>query len=126
MELKKRTTGKVIILDISGTVVLGESSQQLAKTLAETLGEELKGVVLNLAKIDYMDSTGLGELVGYLTKFEEAKKRIAILKPQPRIVKLLTITKLDKVFKLFEEESAAVIWCERGELNPHGPQATRP
>ena len=126
MELKKRTMGKVIILDISGTIVLGESSQHLAKTLAETLGGELMGVVLNLEKIDYMDSTGLGELVGYLTKFEEARKRIAILKPQPRIVKLLTITKLDKVFKLFEEESAAVNWCERGELNPHGPQATRP
>ncbi len=126
MDLKKRTAGKVVILDISGTVVLGESSQQLAQTLADTLGDDLKGVVLNLEKIDYMDSTGLGELVGYLTKFEEAKKRIAVLNPQPRVVKLLTITKLDRVFKVFEKESAALDWCERGELNPHGPQATRP
>ncbi len=126
MELNKRTRGKVVILDVSGTIVLGESSQHLARALAEALGEEIKGVVMNLDKIDYMDSTGLGELVGYLTRFEAAQKRIAILKPQPRVVKLLTITKLDKVFKLFEEEGAAVDWCERGELNPHGPQATRP
>ena len=73
-----------------------------------------------MEKIDYMDSTGLGELVGYLTKFEEAKKRIAILNPQPRVVKLLTITKLDRVFKSFADEGMAIEWCERGELNPHG------
>ena len=116
----RRLKGSVVILDISGKVVLGESSSNLAKSLSDALDDEFKGVILNMEKIDYMDSTGLGELVGYLTKFEEAKKRIAILNPQPRVVKLLTITKLDRVFKTFVEEGKAIEWCERGELNPHG------
>ena len=116
----RRLKGSVVILDISGKVVLGESSSNLANTLSDALDDEFKGVILNMEKIDYMDSTGLGELVGYLTKFEEAKKRIAILNPQPRVLKLLAITRLDRVFKTFSEEGKAVEWCERGELNPHG------
>ena len=120
MDLLRRLNGSVIILDISGKVVLGESSSDLAKTLSDTLEDEFKGVVLNMERIDYIDSTGLGELVGYLTKFEEARKRIAILNPQPRVMKLLAITKLDRVFKTFTEEGKAIEWCERGELNPHG------
>jgi anti-sigma B factor antagonist len=120
MELLRRMKGNVILLDLSGKVVLGESASGLADALAQALKEEFAGVVLNLERIDYLDSTGLGELVGYLTKFEEARKRIAILRPQPRVVKLLAITKLNRVFKTFSEEEKAIEWCERGELNPHG------
>ena len=118
MEIVKRVVKGIPILDISGSVTLGGSSEELARKLEELLDEKIKGVVLNLENIDYIDSTGIGELVGYLSKFENVSKRIVLLKPKERITKLLKITKLDNVFKTFEKEEEAILWCERGESNP--------
>lgn len=120
MEIVKRIVKGIPILDISGTVTLGFGSKELADKLFELLDEPIKGVILNLENIDYIDSTGIGEMVGYLTRFESASKKIVLLKPQERILKLLKITKLDSIFKIFEEEKEALLWCERGDSNPQG------
>lgn len=120
MEITQRVVKGIPILDISGTVTLGYGSKELAEKLSELLDEPIKGVILNLENIDYIDSTGIGEMVGYLSKFESASKKIVLLKPQERITKLLKITKLDKIFKIFQDEEEAILWCERGESNPQG------
>lgn len=120
MEIAKRVVKGIPILDISGTIILGSGSEELARKLEDLLQEKNPGVILNLENIDYIDSTGIGEMVGYLSKFENVSKKIVLLKPQERILKLLRITKLDKVFKVFEEEEEAILWCERGESNPQG------
>lgn len=120
MEIVKRIKNGIPILDISGTITLGGGSEELARKLSELIEEPISGVILNLENIDYIDSTGIGEMVGYLSKFENVSKKIALLKPQERILKLLKITKLDTVFKVFGEEEVAILWCERGESNPQG------
>ncbi len=120
MEIVKRIIRGVPVLDISGTVSVGGTATELAALLSELLEENIPGIVLNLENIDYIDSTGIGELVGYLSRFEDAKKRIVLLNPKERIIRLLQITKLDKVFKIFQEEEKAINYCERGESNPQG------
>ena len=55
-----------------------------------------------------MDSTGLGELVGYLQRFTEQGRRLALLQPHQRILNLLKLTKLDEVFPIYEDRASAV------------------
>lgn len=121
MIILQRNLGDIVILDLSGKITLGSgASEELANLMDGLLKKGIKAVVLNLEKIDYIDSTGIGELVGYLSKFDDASKKIVLLKPKERILKLLKITQLDKVFKIFYEEGEAISFCERGESNPQG------
>jgi anti-sigma B factor antagonist len=57
-----------------------------------------------------MDSTGLGELIGYLQKFEDRQRKMALVKPSHRILALLKITKLDTVFKIFDSRETAMAY----------------
>jgi anti-anti-sigma factor len=65
-------------------------------------------IVINFEAINYMDSTGLGELIGYLQKFEDRQRKMALVKPSHRILALLKITKLDTIFKIFDSREAAM------------------
>ncbi len=65
-------------------------------------------VLVNFEGINYLDSTGIGELVGYMNKFVENKRHLKILRPHERIRKLLKITKLDTIFEIYEDENEAL------------------
>ena len=67
-------------------------------------------VMINFESINYMDSTGLGELIGYLQKFEDRQRKMALVKPSHRILALLKITKLDTVFKIFDSRESAMTY----------------
>ena len=125
MKIEHEERGKVYILNISGTITIGESSRKFSEFLANVLDEEIRGVVVNMEEIDYVDSTGIGELVGHLSRYQDQKIPLAFLNPKQRILKLLSITGLDKVFPIFDDLETAVSWCERGDSNPHGLSTTR-
>lgn len=98
-----------IVLEITGEVRLGESAEHLSAELASVLSDPaVEGVVLNLENINYLDSTGLGELVGYLGRFQDSGKRLKLVKPNQTIVKLLQLTRLDQVFKIYPDEESAL------------------
>jgi anti-sigma B factor antagonist len=106
---KKILDNSAIILDITGEVSLGESAQQLSAELAKLLGEpSVECVVLDLENINYMDSTGLGELVGYLGRFEDSGKRLKLVKPNLTIMKLMKLTRLDEIFRIYNSEEEAL------------------
>jgi anti-sigma B factor antagonist len=65
-------------------------------------------VLVNFSGINYVDSTGIGELVGYLNKFVEKNRQLKILKPHERVLKLLQITKLDTMFEIYNDEQQAL------------------
>lgn len=108
MELKKYTEQNVTVLELAGNVKLGESAKQLAAELERTFQETSGGVLLDVARIDYVDSTGIGELVGYLQKFTQAGRRIALLRPHQRLEALLKLTQLDRIFPIFWEREKAL------------------
>lgn len=98
-----------IVLEITGDVRLGESAEQLSAELASVLSDTaVEGVVLDLENINYLDSTGLGELVGYLGRFQDSGKRLRLVKPNPTVVKLMQLTRLDQVFKIYPDEESAL------------------
>ncbi|MCS7183220.1 MAG: STAS domain-containing protein [Thermoanaerobaculum sp.] len=108
MELRRYREGNVTVLEVAGNVKLGESARQLAAEMEQIFQETTGGLLLDVARIDYVDSTGIGELVGYLQKFTQAGRRIALLRPHQRLEALLKLTQLDRIFPIFWERDQAL------------------
>jgi anti-sigma B factor antagonist len=108
LNIIKNRVDDVTVLDIQGVIKLGESAREFSSYLEKVLNDETGPVMINFEAINYMDSTGLGELIGYLQKFEDRQRKMALVKPSHRILALLKITKLDTVFKIFDSREAAM------------------
>ena len=106
---RERRSGTTI-LRIQGVVKLGESAKQFSDFLEKVLREDEGPVLLDFEKIDTLDSTGLGELIGYLQRFEEKKRRMAIVRPKDRVVALLRLTRLDTLIRIFPDDDAALAY----------------
>ncbi|MEJ2582280.1 MAG: STAS domain-containing protein [Acidobacteriota bacterium] len=76
--------------------------------LKELLDSGVPAVLVDMSGIDNVDSTGLGELVGYLQRFEKEGRRMALLRPHSRILSLLRLTRLDEIFSIFEDRDDAI------------------
>lgn len=110
-----RQAGDVTILDLNGRLSLGEavafgpgSGVVLGDTVRGLAKKGQKKIVLNLAGVSYVDSSGVGQLVGALTSARNQGGDTKLLKPSSNILLLLKTTKLDTVFDIHEEESAAI------------------
>ncbi len=108
MEILQRRQGNVIILDVYGAISMGESKEKFVNKMDSLLQQQEVNVLLNLSGINYVDSTGIGELVGYMSKFTQSNRHLKILRPHDRVRKLLNITKLDTIFEIFEDEELAL------------------
>jgi len=108
MKIKKHQQGDVTVVVIEGVIKVGESAQLFSETLTEIIDGGAGAVLIDMNGIDYVDSTGLGELVGYLQQFKTQGRHLALLRPQRRILNLLKLTKLDEVFQIFNDEEAAI------------------
>ena len=89
-------------------IKLGESAEFFSSALENVLKNESTNVIVDFTKIDYIDSTGIGELVGYLGKFSNQNRKLILVNPSERILKLLKLAKLDTVFKIYSTEEEAV------------------
>jgi anti-anti-sigma factor len=107
----------VTLLDIQGVIKLGESAREFSSYLEKVLNDETGPVLINFEGLNYMDSTGLGELIGYLQKFEDRQRKMALLNPNHRILALLKITKLDTVFKIFDSRDQALSFLTSKEAS---------
>jgi len=97
---KRKVEGHTV-LRVEGIVKLGESAEFLAQTLRRALDQEDGHVLLDLSAINYMDSTGIGELVGYLTRFRNQNRKLILVDPSPRITKLLAVAQVDSLFPIY-------------------------
>ena len=80
-----------------------ESSTILKERLHEILDEQMADVIINAEDLEYIDSTGLGMLIGVIKTLKTRGKELTIVNPQTSVTKLFRITGLDKVFTLREE-----------------------
>ncbi len=115
MRLTRSEEDGITVVEIIGTVTLGESAREFAVALQQVFDETESGVVIDLAAIDYVDSTGIGELVGHLQRFTEAGRRLALLRPQQRIEALLKLTRLERIFPIFHDRDRAKSFARGGE-----------
>ena len=105
--IRTRQANEVAILDLAGSIKLGEDTAQLRDAIRKAPGTPPQ-VLLNLAQVDYLDSAGLGELVGSYTSVAGRGGTVKLLHPQKKLTSLLTLTKLYTVFESFNDEVEAV------------------
>lgn len=103
-----RDAGRVTVVDISGRITLGEGSALLRKTIRELLDEERGRLLLNLGDVDYIDSSGIGELVSAFTTVKSRGGDMKLLNLTKKVRDLLQITKLFTVFEVFTDENTAL------------------
>jgi anti-sigma B factor antagonist len=107
MKISTRQVDGVTILDLGGRITLGEGSVQLRDSVRELLGKGQKKILLNLAEVNYIDSSGIGELVSAFTTVKNQGGELKLLK-LTRKVHDLQITKLYTVFDIKDDEASAI------------------
>jgi anti-sigma B factor antagonist len=107
MKIETRTVGDVQILDCSGKITLGEGTMAVRNTVRDILKSGGKSIILNLADVNYIDSSGIGELVSTYTTVTNNGGQLKLLNLTKKIQELLAITKLLTVFQVFDDETSA-------------------
>jgi anti-sigma B factor antagonist len=108
MKIEMRTIGDVRVLDCSGKITLGEGTMTVRNTVLDILKEGGKKIILNLADVNYIDSSGIGELVRTYITVSSSGGQFKLLNLTKKIQELLQITKLLTVFQVYDGESAAL------------------
>ena len=108
MKIDTRTIGDVKVLDCAGKITLGEGTMAIRNTVREVLKNGGRKIVLNLAEVNYIDSSGIGELVSTFTTVTNQGGQLKLLNLTKKLKELLAITKLLTVFDTYDDESQAV------------------
>jgi anti-sigma B factor antagonist len=108
LSAKIRRVNDVAVVDLEGRITLGESTGLLRDNFRQLLAEGTKKIVLNLGGVSYVDSAGLGELVGVYTTAKNQGGGVKLLNLQKRLNDLLQVTKLHTVFDSYDDEEKAV------------------
>ena len=98
----------IIILNLNGRLIVGEPVTDLRAKITRLSAAGANNVVLNLAKVDYIDSTGLGGMVIGFTTLKKAGGALKLTGMNRRNLELLVLTKLSGIFETFEDEQTAV------------------
>jgi len=108
LRIDSREVSHVTILDIRGRIVLGDEIHLLRDAVRNLTAEGKKKILLNLADVDYIDSSGVGELVGAFTTVRNAGGELKLLNLTQKVHDVLHVTKLYTVFDIRDDEFTAV------------------
>ncbi len=102
MKLDEQQGPEHTVLRVEGSLKVGDTARALAESCERIAAERKGALVLDLSLLDYMDSTGVGVLVGALKRFSSENRPILLAAPQRRILSGLRVTHLDTLFKIHE------------------------
>jgi anti-sigma B factor antagonist len=108
MNIDVRKENDVVIVDFQGRLAAGVSDEVMTQVVKELLDEGYKKILLNLSGMEYIDSSGLGELVQSLRMSGRQGASLRLLKPQDRVAKTLRLTNLLPMFSVYESETEAL------------------
>ncbi len=108
LKFKTRQVDGVSVLDLSGRITLGDGSVSLRDAVRDTVAKGSNRILLNLSEVDYIDSSGLGELVSAYTTVKNQGGELKLLHLTRKVHDLLQITKLYTVFDVRDDEASAV------------------
>jgi anti-sigma B factor antagonist len=108
LTIATREVDGVIILDLSGRITLGEGSVQLRDAIRSLISKGSKNILLNLGDVNYIDSSGLGELVSAFTTAKNQQADVKLLNLTKKVHDLLQLTKLYTVFDIKDDEASAI------------------
>jgi anti-sigma B factor antagonist len=108
LEVKERQAGDVTILDLSGSVRMGEGAVSLRNSIRGLVEQGKKKILLNLGSVKNVDSSGIGELIANYTTISRDGGQLKLLNLTEKIQNLLVITKLLTVFDSYDNEAEAL------------------
>jgi anti-sigma B factor antagonist len=108
MKSSPRQVDGVTVVDLSGRITLGEGSVVLRDQVRDLLAKGQKKILLNMAEVTYIDSSGIGELVSAFTTVRNQGGELKLLNLTKKVHDLLQITKLYTVFDVKDDEAAAI------------------
>ena len=108
LNISQRQSGSVTIVDLAGKIALGESNRALHEAIRSLTADGNKNILLNLADVTLIDSSGLGELVASYASVERNGGALKLANLSDRFIELITITKLYTVFDVFDSEADAL------------------
>ena len=108
LTIETRDVGHVTILDIEGRIVLGDEIHDLRDAVRDLIKQGKKKIILNLAGVDYIDSSGVGELVANFTAVRNSGGELKLLNLTQKVQDVLYVTKLYTVFDIKDDEFHAV------------------
>ena len=108
LTIATREVDGVIVLDLSGRITLGEGSVQLRDAIRGLISKGSKNILLNLGDVNYIDSSGLGELVSAFTTAKNQQADVKLLNLTKKVHDLLQLTKLYTVFDIKDDEAGAI------------------
>jgi anti-sigma B factor antagonist len=108
IKLEERLVGQVTILDIVGKLTIDEAAQHLKDKINSLISQNRLQLVLNLGRVPYIDSGGLGQLVASYGSMKRAGGAVKLLHVSSRNHDLLSITRLVTVFETFDSEAEAI------------------
>ena len=108
LNITERRSGSVTVLDLQGNIRLGEGNIELHNILRFLVEKGERRILLNLADVSYIDSSGLGELVAGFATLQKNGGELKILHLTGRVHELMVITKLLTVFEVFDNEQEAI------------------
>jgi len=108
LDLNERQAGDVTILDLSGSVRMGEGAISLRNSIRRLIEQGNKKILLNLSGVKNIDSSGIGELIANYTTLSRDGGQLKLLNLTEKIQNLLVITKLLTVFDSYDNEAEAL------------------
>jgi anti-sigma B factor antagonist len=109
-----RRVETVTVIDLSGRITIGEGTVVLRDAVKALQQKSEKNILLNLAEVSYIDSSGIGELVSSFTTFGNQGGKLKLLNLTKKVHDLLSITKLLTVFEVFDDEAKAIQSFRKG------------
>lgn len=106
--ISTRDISDISVLSLSGRIALGDGSSEIRDLIQRQLAEGRRKFLLDMAEVTYIDSSGLGELVGAMTSVRRAHGAMKLTKLSSRVSDLLRMTHLDKAFDIKHDEAEAI------------------
>jgi anti-sigma B factor antagonist len=108
LEIRDRDREGVLLLDLSGRLTVGDECSKFRDRMTKVIAAGGRNIILNMAQVDYVDSTGLGALVMYYTTLQREGGKVKLLNLTRRSIELLVMTKLTTIFEVFNDEQNAI------------------
>ncbi len=108
MNITVRTQGDVTILDLEGNLVLGPAVSTFRDNVQDLVEAGQKKILINLISVSFVDSSGIGSMVGAHTSLESAGGICKFFGAQPRVIQALKLTHMAEIFDMHEKEAAAL------------------
>jgi len=108
LDIQQKDREGIVVLEMKGRITVGKEATALREKVAELTAASQKNLVLDLANVDYIDSTGLGALVMCATTLRKSGGNVKLVNLNKRNIELLVMTKLATVFEIFTDETDAV------------------